>query len=137
MSFKKWAIGLMAGVMVFAAGCGSSGGGGTGSGDGTGSAGGDSGGATKEVEIAIVGPMTGDFAVVGQQFKEGAELAFDAVNEAGGVNGVTFKIVTYDDRGDSTEATNVARRIAGNNNVLAVIGHYTSGPVFAAQGIYD
>ncbi|MFZ5828323.1 MAG: ABC transporter substrate-binding protein [Bacillota bacterium] len=92
---------------------------------------------TKEVEIAIVGPLSGDYAVVGQQFKEGAELAFSAVNEAGGVNGVTFKLVTYDDRANATEATNIARRLAGNDNVLAVIGHYTSGTVFAAQGIYD
>lgn len=92
---------------------------------------------TKEVEISIVGPMSGDLAINGQMFLEGAQLAFDEANASGGVNGVTFKLVTYDDRADPTESTNVARKIATNDNVLAVIGHYTSGGVFAAQPIYD
>jgi branched-chain amino acid transport system substrate-binding protein len=92
---------------------------------------------TKEMEIAIVGPLSGDFAVLGQQFRAGAELAFNRVNAEGGINGVTFKLVNYDDRANPTEATNIARRLAGNTNVLAAIGHYTSGTVFAAQGIYD
>jgi branched-chain amino acid transport system substrate-binding protein len=91
----------------------------------------------KEVEISIVGPMTGDLAVIGQSYEEGVRLAFDKVNAAGGVNGVTFRLATYDDRNNQTEATNVARKIAGTDSVLAVIGHYSSGTVFAAQGIYD
>ncbi len=93
--------------------------------------------AAEEVTIAVVGPMSGDYAILGQYFVEGAKLAFDAVNEKGGVNGVTFNIKTYDDRLNPTEASNVARRIATDSSTLAVIGHYTSSTVFAAQNIYD
>jgi branched-chain amino acid transport system substrate-binding protein len=92
---------------------------------------------TREVEIAVVGPMSGDLAINGQNFVEGVRLALDEVNGQGGVNGVTFKVQTYDDRADPTEATSVAQRISTNDDVLAVIGHYTSGTVFAAQPVYD
>ena len=93
--------------------------------------------ATKEVTIAVVGPMSGDYAILGQYFVEGVKLAVDEINDLGGVNGITFNIKTYDDSNNPTEATNIARRIVTDDDVVAVIGHYTSSNVFAAQGIYD
>lgn len=93
--------------------------------------------ASQTLTVVLVGPMSGDYAIIGQQFVEGAQLAFDEINAQGGVNGITFRTVVYDDRLNPTEATNIARRVATDRNVIAVIGHYTSSAVFAAQGVYD
>ena len=91
----------------------------------------------KEVTIAVVGPLSGDYAIIGEYFVEGTRLAVDEINSQGGVNGITFNIKTFDDRINPTEATSIARRIATDDDVIAVIGHYSSSTVFAAQGIYD
>ncbi len=91
----------------------------------------------EEATIAVVGPLSGDYAILGEYFVEGTQLAVDEVNANGGINGITFNIKTYDDGNNPTEATNVARRIATDDSIVAVIGHYTSSNVFATQGIYD
>jgi branched-chain amino acid transport system substrate-binding protein len=51
----------------------------------------------EEIRIAVAGPMTGAVASIGEQLKNGAELAAQAVNKNGGVNGNTIRIVVYDD----------------------------------------
>ena len=58
-------------------GCGSSG-----SGEGS------NDGAT--VKLGLIGPMTGDYANYGTSTRDGAQVAVDEINEAGGVNGCKF-----------------------------------------------
>jgi branched-chain amino acid transport system substrate-binding protein len=40
-----------------------------------------------DINIAVAGPMTGQLATNGVQFKQGAQAAADAINAAGGVDG--------------------------------------------------
>ena len=40
-----------------------------------------------DVRIAVAGPITGQYAVFGEQMKRGAELAVRDINAKGGVNG--------------------------------------------------
>jgi branched-chain amino acid transport system substrate-binding protein len=39
------------------------------------------------VKVAVMAPLTGNLANIGEQFKQGVELKAKQVNEAGGVNG--------------------------------------------------
>ncbi len=89
-----------------------------------------------ELRIAVVGPMSGDAAQYGQDFTRGAQLAADKINAAGGVNGRQIKIVTFDDRNDTTEAANVAQKITADPGIVAAMGHFTSSTVYAAMPIY-
>ncbi len=89
-----------------------------------------------ELRVAVVGPMSGDAAQYGQDFARGAQLAADKVNAAGGVNGKQIKIVTFDDRNDTTEAANVAQKITADSNIVAAMGHFTSSTVYAAMPLY-
>jgi len=41
--------------------------------------------ARADIEIATVGPMTGQYATFGAQFRAGAEMAVEDINAAGGV----------------------------------------------------
>ena len=43
--------------------------------------------ALADITIATVGPITGQLAALGEQYKRGAEMAVADINAAGGVNG--------------------------------------------------
>ncbi len=78
------------------------------------------------INIGVVAPLTGSYALFGQSGKNSAELAVKEINEAGGVLGKELKIVeTVDDKGDSTEAVNCYNRLT-SQNVSAVVGTFSS-----------
>lgn len=96
--------------------------------------GGAGGGASNEVKIAIAGPMTGSDAQYGQDFWRGASLAAKAVNAKSKDTKVTLK--KFDDVDDTTQAANVAQKIASDSSIDAVVGHFTTPTVFATMPIY-
>ena len=55
------------------------------------------GGDENTLVIGGSGPLTGDAAQYGVGVKNAAQLAVDEINDAGGVNGVKFKLVFEDD----------------------------------------
>ena len=57
------------------------------------------GAAWADVTIATAGPMTGQYAVFGEQMKHGAELAVKDINAKGGVNGEMLVLEVGDDAG--------------------------------------
>ena len=55
-----------------------------------------------EFVIGVSGPLTGPAAIYGTAVKNSAQMAVDEINEAGGLNGVKFKLVAMDDKHDET-----------------------------------
>ncbi|HEY5818689.1 MAG TPA: ABC transporter substrate-binding protein [Mesorhizobium sp.] len=89
----------------------------------------------QDINIAVVGPMTGQLANIGDQFKQGATAAAAAINEKGGVGGRKINIVIEDDVCDPKQAVSVANRIAGEG-IKFVDGHACSGSSIPASAIY-
>jgi branched-chain amino acid transport system substrate-binding protein len=89
----------------------------------------------QEIQIAVVGPMTGQLATIGDQFKQGAEAAAKAINDKGGVAGKQIKIVIEDDVCDPKQAVSVANRIVANG-IKFVDGHACSGSSIPASAVY-
>ena len=58
----------------------------------------------KTVYLGLIGPMTGDYANYGTSTRDGAQIAVDEINEAGGVNGYTFVLDAQDSQGDPDSA---------------------------------
>jgi len=83
----------------------------------------------EEVVVGFTGPLSGPAAQYGRDNVAGLELAMDDINKAGGIKmggkNYTFKLVTYDDRIDPTEATNNARRLVSRDKAIAIFN-----PVF-------
>jgi branched-chain amino acid transport system substrate-binding protein len=84
----------------------------------------------KEVEIALIAPLSGPWARQGQLERMGAEMAIDDINNAGGIKslgGAKLKLIVSD-AGDSAEkAKNAAQRlIAQNPEVVGGIGAWLS-----------
>src|SRR5262249_16717522 len=63
--------------------------------------------------VAIVGPITGQYASFGAQMKNGGELAVADINAAGGVLGKKLDLSTGDDACDPKQAVAVANQMAG------------------------
>ncbi|MEG1432742.1 ABC transporter substrate-binding protein [Eubacterium sp.] len=87
------------------------------------------------IKIGTLGPYTGDTASYGNAAKNGIELAVDQINEAGGVLGKKIELVSYDTKGDATEAVNAYNRLRDNDGVVAIVGPVLSGEALAIKDL--
>src|SRR4051794_32599185 len=71
-----------------------------------------SGQAAAQIRIAIVGPITGQYAAFGAQMKEGASQAVEDLNKAGGLLGQQLTLEVGDDACDPRQAVSVANQMA-------------------------
>ncbi len=88
------------------------------------------------VKIAFAGPMTGSVKQYGDMVREGFDTAIELINAAGGVNGMKFEAVYYDDACEPKQAVAVANKIV-SDEVGFVIGHVCSGSTIPAADVYD
>lgn len=87
----------------------------------------DNGGSSASVfKIGGIGPLTGDAASYGISVKQGAEVAVKEINEAGGVNGMTFELIFEDDECDEEKSVSAYNKIM-DSGVNAILGAVTSG----------
>jgi branched-chain amino acid transport system substrate-binding protein len=89
------------------------------------------------VKIGLAAPLSGSSAEYGEQFKKGAELAVQLVNDSGGINGKKVVLDIQDDKGDPKEAANTANKFVSDKSILAVVGHFNSSATLAAAPIYN
>lgn len=92
--------------------------------------------APDEILIGVALPTTGGSAVLGEPMTHGIEMAVAQINEAGGVNGATIKIVQEDLGADDTSALNAFNRVTSEDPV-AVIGFPVSTQGFAVMTQVD
>jgi branched-chain amino acid transport system substrate-binding protein len=91
--------------------------------------------ALADVTIATAGPITGDLAALGEQYKRGATLAVADINAAGGVNGEKLLLEIGDDACVPEQASRVAEQLA-SKGVIFVAGHLCSGSSIPASKVY-
>jgi branched-chain amino acid transport system substrate-binding protein len=92
--------------------------------------------AAEDIPIAVVGPMTGSQAAIGEELRRGAEKAVADLNAAGGVLGRQLKLTIGDDACDPKQAVSVANDVA-SQEVVFVDGHYCSGSSIPASAVYN
>ncbi len=90
----------------------------------------------QDLDIAVVGPITGPVAQFGDQVKDGIEVAVTEINSKGGVLGRKIKLVYIDDACEPKQAPAAANRVL-NSKIHFVIGHVCSGTSVAASPIYE
>lgn len=88
-----------------------------------------------DINVAVVGPLSGGYASFGEQMKAGAELAVEDINKAGGVLGNKLNLQAADDACDPKQAVAVANKLAGDK-VTFVAGHFCSGSSIPASAVY-
>ncbi len=87
--------------------------------------------AATEVKIGINYELTGAVATYGKASKDGIMMAFNEINEAGGINGMKIVPVEADNKSDAAEATTLATRLMTQDSVVACLGPATSGNFMA------
>jgi branched-chain amino acid transport system substrate-binding protein len=95
----------------------------------------------KDVEIALIVPLSGPWARQGQLERMGAEMAIDDINNSGGIKslgGAKVKLVVLD-TGDSAEkAKNAAQRlVAQNPDVIGGVGAWLSSFTLAVTEVTE
>jgi branched-chain amino acid transport system substrate-binding protein len=91
--------------------------------------------ALADITVATVGPITGDLAALGEQYKQGATMAVNDLNAAGGVNGEKLVLEIGDDACNPEQASRVAEQMA-SKGVKFVAGHLCSGSSIPASKVY-
>ena len=91
--------------------------------------------ALADITVATAGPISGDLAALGEQYKQGATMAVNDINAAGGVNGQKLVLEIGDDACDPKQATSVAQQLV-QKGVKFVAGHLCSGSSIPASKVY-
>jgi len=119
-------VGLLAvaaiGAMLFNVGCASR--------DGGSGAGGD-----EPYKIGALLGLTGTYSALGTNEQKAIELFAERVNANGGINGRQVEIVFADTKSSESEAVNQLRKLATQDDVIAVIGPSSSGEGIAIKPI--
>ncbi|MFJ9136046.1 ABC transporter substrate-binding protein [Streptomyces sp. NPDC102256] len=94
----------------------------------------DEAGSSGPIKLAVVDAQSGQLASLGDWEAKGAKLAVDEWNKKGGINGRKIKLTVFDDQGDPTTGTNIARKL-DSGNYIAMIGTAESAVTVAMAPI--
>jgi len=83
------------------------------------------------VTIGAIFPLSGAVAFYGNESRDGALLAIEQINAAGGLLGKKLALLSEDDEGDAAKAVNALTKLTTRNKVSFIIGSSTSGPTQA------
>ncbi|MBQ9518343.1 MAG: ABC transporter substrate-binding protein, partial [Firmicutes bacterium] len=131
---KKLIASLTAVVLAAACLTGCGGDAGSSAGAGGSSAGGSSASGDQVFKIGGIGPLTGDASSYGISVKNGAEVAVEELNAAGGAAGYQFELLFEDDELDEEKSVNAYNKLM-DSNVNAILGSVTSGCSIAVSEV--
>ncbi len=98
----------------------------------TGGCGGSKGGTIK---VGVYGSLTGTTATFGQSTENGARMAIDEINAAGGIGGKQIVMVSEDDQSKAEEAATAVQKLINQDRVIALSGEVASSRSLAAAPI--
>ena len=128
---KKKIVSLVMATLLAATavvGCGSKGGSTASSAAGSTAASGAAQGTT--IKIGSIGPSTGGAAAYGQAVMNGAQIAVDEINAAGGINGVKIEFKFQDDEHDAEKSVNAYNSLK-DWGMQMLMGTVTTTPCIA------
>ncbi len=86
------------------------------------------------IRLGLAAPIG---TTAGDGMYQGALLAVEEINQGGGIDGRMLELDVRDDRMDAARAIEVAAEFRDESDVVAVVGHLTSGATVAAAERYD
>ena len=89
--------------------------------------------AAEAVKIGVTQPLTGAFAADGNYVAQGAKLAAEAINKAGGVEGKQIQLIIEDNKSNPTEAAATAERLIVEDKVPVMMGAWGSSLTLAVM----
>lgn len=90
-----------------------------------------------EVKIGVIASLTGPIAPYGEKLKEGAELAVKEVNQKGGIEGKSIKLIIEDAKSTPNDAVLAMRKLVNVDKIPVVIGVIGSSLAMAVAPIAE
>ena len=82
--------------------------------------------AQETIKIGVTEPLTGAFAASGNYVAQGARLAEEDINAAGGVLGHKIQLIVEDNKSNPTEAVATAEKLTQKDKVPVMMGAWSS-----------
>lgn len=92
---------------------------------------------TDPIVIGVSGPITGDRAQYGAQWKKGFDLALEEINGAGGIGGRKLEYVFEDSQADPKQSVVIAQKFVADPRIVVELGDFSSTASMAASQIYQ
>ena len=89
------------------------------------------------VTIGVSGPLTGQNAQYGAQWKKGFDLALADVNGSGGINGHPLAYQFEDSQSDPRQSVAIAQKFVSDPKIVVEAGDFSSTASMAASPIYQ
>jgi len=87
------------------------------------------------VSIGAVFPLSGGVAFYGNESRDGALLAVEEVNAAGGLLGKKLALLSEDDEGNAEKSVNAFTKLTTRDKVSIILGSSTSGATQAMTAL--
>ena len=84
------------------------------------------GSAQDTIKIGVTQPLTGAFAASGNYVTQGAQIAAEEINKAGGVLGKKIELIIEDNKSNPTEAVATAEKLIVRDKVPVMMGAWSS-----------
>jgi branched-chain amino acid transport system substrate-binding protein len=78
------------------------------------------------IKIGVTQPLTGPFAASGNYVAQGAKIAEEEINKAGGVLGKKIQLIVEDNKSNPTEAVATAEKLIVRDKVPVMMGAWSS-----------
>ncbi len=88
-----------------------------------------------DIHIGVYGSKTGATATFGKSTENGAMMAIEEANQAGGIGGLHVIVTSEDDQGKPEEAATAVNKLVSQDRVVAVIGEVASSNSLAGAPI--
>ncbi len=89
------------------------------------------------IYLGVSGPLTGDYAQYGAQWKKGFDLALLEINGSGGLSGRPLAYVFEDSQSDPKQSVAIAQKFVSDPKIVAELGDFASTASMAASPIYQ
>ena len=86
--------------------------------------------------LAVIVPAGASEGAAAELMRGAAQAQAD-INAAGGVSGRPIKLRLINDDDDAERASEIASDLVADDDVLGVVGHYSSGTTLAAAEVYE
>lgn len=83
------------------------------------------------IKVGNTAAVSGALAAVGVPFNDAIKAYFKMVNDAGGIGGKQIEFITYDDGFDGATGAALTEKLAEEDKVFALVGHFGTPTVSA------
>jgi len=87
------------------------------------------------VSIGAIFPLSGTAAYYGNESRDGALLALEVINSAGGLLGKKLAMISEDNEGSVAKTVSAFTKLTGKDKVSIILGSSTSGPTQAISAL--